>query len=303
MSETELNSSEQFESLRERGLDQVARAQYLEALATYEEALEWAERYGDRPEKDLATCCRAAVLQVLGRGAEVVTQLKRILMASPDPVNKHLAAYTVSQHYREDLQDYEKGLFYARLACDHARRGDRPELLAHGLNRLGNTLTAQSQFEDACGCYSEALEALGEEDSFDRAFVLDNLGYCHTVLGDTRSGFAAIFAGFRMLRRLGLSNGESQMHLDLCYAYLEIGRLERAERHGRIALQGAEELGDERQTKNCLYLLGDVAKLSGESRAAYAYFSRLQDEFYPDNGMIPHLLMTNDFRQMVNLRA
>jgi tetratricopeptide (TPR) repeat protein len=302
VSESESNSPGHFEFLLERGRGQIARACYAEALSIYDEALAWAERHGNRQQRDLTICSRAGVLQALGRGHEIVTQMQQVLMASPDPINKHLAAYNVSQHY-EDVLDYEKGLFYARLACDHARRGDRPELLARALNRVGNTLMAQSRFEDACACYTEALEALGTEDTLVRAAVLDNLGYCHTVLGATREGFAALFAGLRMLRRLGLCHGEPQMHLDLCYAYLEIGRLRPAERHGRIALQGAEELGDPRQTKNCLYLLGDVAKLSGESRTAYAYFSRLQDEFYPENGMIPHLLMTNDFRQMVNLRA
>lgn len=302
MNEADLELSEPFETLREQGRDSVARGRYTEALDIYNEALEWAEQRGDREKADLATCWRASVLHALGRSSEMVTQMKRILMASPDPVSKHVAAYNVSLHYDEIL-DYEKGLFYARLSCDHARRSEKSELLARGLNRLGNTLTAQSKFEDARDLYIEALDLLGEDDSLDRALYLDNLGYCHIVLGDTKSGFTAIFAGLRMLRRLRFPSGEPLMHLDLCYAYLETGRLERAESHGRLALQGAEELGSVRLIKNCLYLLGDVAKLSGESRLAYSYFSRLQDEFYPENGMIPHLLMTNDFRQMVNLRA
>jgi len=290
------------ESLQRQAREQIGRGQYVEALATYEEWLGWAERHGGRQGRDLATCCRASVLQAMGRGEEIVMPMRQILMASPDPVNKHVAAYNVSLYY-QDILDHEKGLFYARLALDHARRSEKPELMARSLNRLGNTLTAKSKFEDARDLYLEALEVLHKEDSLDRAFYLDNLGYCHTVLGATKSGFTAIFAGLRMLRRMRLPAGEPQMHLDLCYAYLEIDRLERAQYHGRIALQGAEELDNARMIKNCLYLLGDVAKLSGESRSAYAYFSRLQDEFYPDNGMIPHLLMTNDFRQMVNLRA
>lgn len=302
VSETELSPGGHFDSLCERGRDQVERGRYVEALATYEEALDWSKRYGGRRETDLTSCYRASVLQALGRGEEIMAQMKRVLMASPDPASKYLAAYNVSMCY-EDVQDYERGLFYARVACDHAHRGEELRFVVHSLNRLGNTLAAQSQFEEARERYTEALEVVGEKDSLDRAFVLDNLGYCHTVLGETTKGFAAIFAGLRMLRRLSLHTGETQMHLDLCYAYLEIGRLKRAEKHGLIALRGAEKLGDERQMKNGLYLLGDVAKLSGESRSAYAYFSRLQNEFYPDNGMIPHLLMTNDFRQMVNLRA
>lgn len=302
MNEPDLNPSNQFESLREQGREQVAQGRFTEALTTYSEALEWAQGQGDRESADLAMCWRASVLHALGRSAEIVTQMKRVLMASPDPVSKHVAAYNISWHY-EDIPDYEKSLFYARLAYDHACRAKKPDLVSRGLNRVGSVLASQSQFEKARERFLEALEVLGAEDSIDRAVALDNLGYCHTVLGETANGFAAIFAGLRMVRRLHMPSGEPQMQLDLCYAYLEIERLDRAEHHGRIALEGAEAMGSEKLMKNCLYLLGDIAKLSGESRAAYAYFSRLQDRFYPDNGMIPHLLMTNDFRQMVNLRA
>lgn len=291
-----------FESLRRRGRQEADEGRLQEALATFDQALAWAEDNGDQRTVDLAFCNRAAVLVAEGRGQEVVGDLRRILLASPDPTNRHLAAYNVSL-YHEGLNNQQKGLFYGRLALDHAERTGRTEFIARSHNRIANALVAESYFEQARTSYLRALELLGDEPSLVRVAALDNLGYCHVVLGEYGPGFGAIFRSLRLLRQLGLHEWESFIRVDLCYAYLEIGRLRHARRHGLAALVDAERRGNGQQVKNSLFLLGEVAKMSGESYSAYSFFSRLRDEFYPDKDFIADTLMMIDARQLLNLRA
>ncbi len=295
-------SIETFESLRRRGYQQVNQGLLEEALATYGEALEWAECHGDERCVDLAFCNRAAILVAQGDGRQLVGPLRCILLRSSDATVRHLAAYNVSLFY-ELVEDRQKGLFYARLALDHAKKAGTSEFIARSHNRIANTLIVESYFEEAQEHNLRALELLGDEVSLLRVSLLTNTGYCHIVLGHHTAGFEALFRSLRSLRTLDHREWESVVRLDLCYAYLEIGRLDPARRHGLAALRCAERTEDYEQVKNSLYLLGEVAKLAGESLSAYSFFSRLRDEFYPEKQFIADMLMTVDTRQLVNLRA
>ncbi|MCP4653810.1 MAG: hypothetical protein GY856_00175 [bacterium] len=302
MSRPQDKSIEYFESLRRRGHKEVDQGRLDEALATYDEALEWAECHGDQRTVDLAFCNRAAVLVAQGDGRRMVGPLRCILLRQSDSTVRHLAAYNVSLFY-ESANDHQKGLFYARLSLDHANSTGDSEFIGRSHNRIGNALIAQSYFEQAQASYLQALELVGEEPSPVRVANLDNIGYCHIVMGNYEAGFGALFRSLRLLRKLKLFQWESDIRNDLCYAYLEIDRLDHARRHGLAALVAAEKRGKYEQVKNSLYLLGEAAKLAGESLSAYSYFSRLRDEFYPEKQFIADMLMTVDTRQLVNLRA
>ena len=91
--------------------------------------------------------------------------------------------------------------------------------------------------------------------------------------------------------------------IDLCYAHLELGRFETAERHGRRGLELAERIGESDWIKNALYLLGEVAVLAGADGRAYAWFHELQRRYYPAQSHLPDLLLSVDIRKLINLRA
>ena len=99
-------------------------------------------------------------------------------------------------------------------------------------------------------------------------------------------------SAWEMFPRLGLS-----------FAYLEIDRPERAVIHARRGLDLAEQAGVQAQMKNALYLLGEAEKLSGNEPEAHLYFTRLQEEFYPQDPVIPDFLMVTDVRKLINLMA
>lgn len=303
MSGPEISSVERFEQLRQLGGDAAIRGDYVESLEFHQEALAWAEQYGEREDVLLATCNVSAIRVALGDGEQVLATLKKVLMASGRLHSRFLAANSLAQYY-ELTEDVEKMTFYGRVALDNARRSGIDAAIAQSLNQLANGELACSRFDDARGYYIEALEVLGDTNSREGAAILTNLGYCQLILGQHKEAFKTLFRCRRMVRQLPHEVPFiCQIHLDFCYAYLEVDRLDRAYRYGLSALEIAEEQGCEKQIKNCLFLLGEVTKVAGESYEAFSYFSRLQREFYPDNGMVSHFLMTTDVRPLVNLRA
>jgi hypothetical protein len=106
-----------------------------------------------------------------------------------------------------------------------------------------------------------------------------------------------------MIRRLGAQRWEGELHLTLCYGYIEIGRWQRAARHGVAALKRSEETQNPNAIKNALFLLGEVASLSGDDERAYDFFSQLQERFYPDQTFLADFLLAVDVSGLVNLKA
>jgi tetratricopeptide (TPR) repeat protein len=291
-----------YDELRVQGSRAVDTGDFDAALAYYRESLELARAAGDGRLIDLATCNSGAVLITLGRQREVVAQLREILMANRCPENSCLAAYHLSRaHARSKAA--KKGLFYAQIACDRALAVARDKWLLSSYNQLGNCLVDESRFDEAVKAYRRALTFQPEEPSVLRAQVLVNLGYCWIVQGKIRKGLTLTFRALRWLRRFGAYAYEAVPHLDLCYAYIELGRYHRARRHGLRGLAIAEDCGEVDRVKIALYLLGETESAAGQYEEAYDYFSRLQQRFYPESPQLRELMVFVDMRQMVNLRA
>ncbi len=291
-----------FEQLRDLGWRAVEHGQLPEALRFCDRAVALARREEDRDLLDLAFCNRSAVVIALGRQQEVVPELREILVRSGATKNSFLAAYNLGRAYELD-KSFQKGLFYGRIAQDHAQALGRSEWRASSSNLIANCLLAESYFAEAAAEYQRALARLPEVPSVRRALVLSNYGYCQMMMGHLRGGFELSFRALRWFRRFAAKGYEAWPHLDLCYAYLEKGRLDRALQHGKRALMLAEKTDDPTPTKNALYLLGEVEKASGDHEAAQGYFSRLQRAFYPESPRLAKWMAAVNIRQAINLRA
>ncbi|HXT51255.1 MAG TPA: hypothetical protein VN811_09460, partial [Thermoanaerobaculia bacterium] len=160
-----------------------------EAFEGYVAAFAAAEQLGDQELLDRAFCNRAALGIALGRGEDPVPRLCTILLRNRSRSIGFLAANTIARAC-ELRRDYPKGLFYARIARDHADAVARPEWLATASNQIGNLLLAESYFEDAAASYRQALALIPETDSSRQLVFEANLGYCELVLGRHKSGLA-----------------------------------------------------------------------------------------------------------------
>lgn len=291
-----------FEELKREARTAIDRGHWDAALALYERTIAWAEAHGDKDACDMEHCNRSSILVAQGRGESVISELRKILLSSSNPEICHIAANNVSR-FHEMRNQNQRGLFYARLSLDHARRTGKPESVARSQNQIGLLLVRDSYFEEARDCFGEALELLPQEPSRDSAIILYNLGYCHSVLGDVQLGFSRLFRSLRILKRHRGEVWELYPRLGLAYAYLEVERPVRAAVHARRGLLLAEDAGITWQVKNALYLLGESEKLSGDEIQAHRTFTRLQQEFYPEDPVIPDFLMATDVRKLINLMA
>lgn len=290
------------EQLRRDVQRAVLVGRFEDALRLCDDALVLARRADDQKAVDLALCNRCAVAITLGDCESVRAPLRDVLLRSSCTETAFLAADNLSRSY-EQTKDFKKGLFYAKAASNHARSADDPAWLAASYNQRGNCLLGDSYFPEAAEAYRRALALLPEEPSATRAALFQNLGYCLSVMGEHREAFRLSFRSLRWLRRAGALTYVPWSHLDLCHAYVQIGRARHARRHGEIALRMGEENGDVDLIKNSLFMLGETESLAGDLDAAWKYFSRLQRAYYPETPQLAALMLGVDMRPMINLRA
>lgn len=264
-------------------------------------ALDVAQRSGSAALVDRAFCNLAGVEIELGTAPETIAvRLRELLVKNRDPESCRLAAYHLGRFY--DLRkQIKKALFYARIAQERSRQLDNGAWLASSSNQAALLLLSDSRLEEASQELERALDLLPEVDQRAAALILDNLGYCRFLQGRPREGFALSFRSLRILRRLGVQQAAAE--LTLSFGYLQIERGDRALRHGRAALDGAERGGDLQTVKNALFILGEAAQAAGDIDAAYEYFARLQSDFYPDQHFLPNFLLAVDVTGLVNLKA
>ena len=304
--------TEDFDALRRRGRELVAKGAYRQAVAIYRQAAQLATVGGQADLADEALCGWGVAETELGNGVEVMPELRRVLLASTVTYNCWLASHALALAHELEGQ-VKKALFYARLSLNYSAYVDRPGSTAGSRNLLGNLLLAEGREADAAAEYRKALgESKGAPPTW-VAGVEGNLGYCIVAGARTngrrlrearvRKGLRLLYRSLRTFKRAGARLDIAISHLDVCFAHLELKRTRAAKRHGEKALELAEGHGDSDTVKNSLYLLGQAAMLEGESEKAQEYFSELERRFYPDRTGLANLLMSLDLRQIVNLRG
>lgn len=265
------------------------------------QALAVARKEGNPLDIERFECIRANILVGLGRTQEAASNMRKLLLRSTDTANRFAASYAIAQHHYA-VNENERSLFFARQALRYAEERGEPELLATGNNLMATLLLRESYFAEAGVCFEEALKFYPA--GYERAGIQANLGYCLTVTGKVTLAFRQLTSSLRTMNRLKLGGWRRFPHLALAYAYVEIGRYQRAVQHAARSLEISQATpGAEEQWKNSLYLLGEAKKLGGRDAEAWEHFTALQKNFYPDQPFIVDVLMATDVRKMINLMS
>ncbi len=275
---------------------------FAQALAHFDTAKAIADDLGDVQRAELILAKRASIAIEVGGGQAEVSGLRLLLVRNGDAGVCRYAAYNLARWY-EIQKEFAKALFYARVAREKALLAEESEWIAASDNQLGNVLLAQSKASEAAAHYESALDLMSTEPTPARARILDNLGYCRVLAGRLDEGFRLLYASLGILRRAGAERYAISTRLDLSYAHLEARRYRSAIRHGEIGLALARRHEDPESIKNAYYLLGEAANLASDGATARGYFTRLQEEFFPDHGYLPSFLLAVDVRKLVNLHA
>lgn len=297
-----MNLSQRYHSWRNKGKRAIQRGDFTRAEECFRESLSTARALGDAKLQDLAVCNLCAALIEQNRTDEPeILQLRPIYMRSADPKTVRLSAYHLARAL-ELQRDFARAQFYARIALDRSTQLRRADYLASSHNQMGNILTCQSYFAEAAAHYGKALAALPGTYPLLGALITDNLGYCRIALGDAAEGVALCGSALDVLETHDATPGFLiYPHMDLCLGHLELGQLDRAVEHGRMALEIARFQNHAERVKNVLLLLGEAHAKLGDVDAAQAYYGELAT-YFPEVRIAADFLMAFELRKVVNFR-
>jgi len=291
--------------LRAQGALETGDLEGAHRLATAAEAL--AADHGDQDLADRAFCNAVAFAIELDQATEQLPRLKRILLGSSNPRNRFLAAYYTAVAY--DLSDeLAKASSYAHRATDLATEIDEPELQARSANLAGNLALRESDFADAETCYARAMSVHRGMVGYHRlmeAQEIDNMGYVLMCTERVNEGITLCEKARGILEAMEDRQYLHQVQQDLCYGYLLIDNLDRAQLNGEGALDLAVEVPDPLVVKNCLFLLSEVAVRRGDTFRARRYLRELTTH-YPEVGISEEIIdvfLVTDLTTVVNLRG
>lgn len=297
-----MNLSQKYYSWRNKGKRAIQRGGFTRAEECFRESLAAAKALGDTRLQDLAVCNLCAALIEQNRTDEPeILQLRPIYMRSSDSKIVRLSAYHLARAL-ELQRDFGKAQFYARIALDRSVQLGRSDYLASSHNQMGNILTCQSYFGEAAVHYEKALDILPGEYPLLKALITDNLGYCRIVGGEASEGVALCGGALDILETHDAAPGFLIFpHMDLCLGYLELGQMNRAIEHGKMALEVARFQNHTERIKNMLLLLGEAHAKIGETDTAQSYYGELA-MFFPEVRIAADFLMAFELRKVVNFR-
>jgi tetratricopeptide (TPR) repeat protein len=291
-----VNNEQHVEELRQRALALVRREKYEDAIALYDEAMLLAD---GEELRELLTINKADAMIAVERDGAEVRALPGILMRRRNAHHTFYAAYALMFKFRL-ARDVKRALFYGEIALEVARGMDNPLRVVQALNDLGVLYESDSQFEQAVATFAEAMALTpqiedAEERRFSESAIRANTSYSMILLGRAEEGVAMLHSVVEDPAGAPVPLGDC--YLGLCFAHLERNELDRADHYGRLGLQHA---ADPRQTRNSLYLLGEVAYHRGDFAEAERWFSELA-RFYPNFPNLTQLLLAVDLRGMIHL--
>jgi tetratricopeptide (TPR) repeat protein len=284
--------------LCEAGLQRMWQGDVEPALDFYIKALELAE---DEDLRELITIRKAEALIAADRQGDEIAALPKIVMRRRSARHVYMAATVLMRRYVE-LEDRRRAIFYGEIGRKAAEDLGDAMARASVLNGLGIAFAANSDFAAALDALEEAYDALtllpeNREDvrSF-RPAILGNIGGVKVVNGDTAEGIRLLEQALPFLDEDYLI---SEVMLDLCLGYSDLGDYETAEAFG---IRGLDLATVPRQVRNGNHLLARIALAQGRDDDASDYLDVVAS-YYPEYPAVKELLMKVDLSAVVNWKA
>ncbi|MBI1950602.1 MAG: tetratricopeptide repeat protein [Acidobacteria bacterium] len=292
-----------YSELTAEGTLQVRRGEFRLAADQFEAALLIARELGDQLLMNRAICNLSTARLSLGMVQEAEKGLREILLKSSDPNIIFIASSNLASALRKQGR-LQKALLYAKRALRACESIDNYAWKATCHNLIANIYMNMSYLDDAMAEYRFALtlsQKGGLGTSYPVDYIKENLGYCSLLKKRYHQGIATILEALQ----ISLANGNTrclvECYQDLCFAYMQLKELKRAEEYGEKALAIAAERDYKDILKNCYYLLGEVNLLMENEERSDFYFDKLQ-ELYPHLPVLKQFLRTFDVSNILNLK-
>jgi DNA-binding SARP family transcriptional activator/tetratricopeptide (TPR) repeat protein len=206
-----------------------------------------------------------------------------------DPSAQATAHRGLSWAYNQ-LGRYNEATIQLHQALDlHDKAGDQVGHADVHLD-LGKALlltdrnVALDHAQEALRLYRAAGHRTGQ------ALALNNIGWCHTLLGDHQRGLVACQQALALHQELGYRDGEAASWDSLGLAHHNLGHHAQAVVCYRRALDLYQDLGDRYEEATTLTNLGDTHQAVGHHAAARETWQRaltiLDQLAHPDSGLV-----------------
>lgn len=292
-----------YDAAMARGADAVRQGSFAEARDAYEEALRLAESNADRGAIDRAHLNLSMVHVQSGNAKTGEEGLREILLRTADPKVAFHAAYNLASSLRRQGR-LERAERFARRAMEHATTLGGPDFEAPAHNLLGNLYLTRSYHREALEEYRQALalrETQGGDTRWSRAILLENIGYCLLLSGDTRTGLERLDEALALAIAVGDRRCRAECLQDLCYGHLVRSELREAAAFGSEALEEAADAGYSDIVENCHYLLGEIGTRTGDFRLRDQHFGALQ-RLHPELPFLREFLCAVDVTGIITLK-
>lgn len=296
-------------TVRDRGYQAMMRGELDRAYRDFEDALALAHEVLDEdPDAVDKAQVNLAMIHVQRHEDEQAERgLREVLLRSTNDDVTRLAAHCLAK-VLSHKGEHEKALRFARLSLEKARILGDPLRMHSALSLLGAVHGNQSYLDEALDHYEQALAILEENPlpepahhAFYWSAAMDWIGYTLTLSGRPEEGRIKLEQAYEKARAFGITDLVAEIASDLCFACLQLGRLEQARMFGENALEIAQSQGLDHLRRNCYYLLGETCSRLGDDEAADEHFRKL-GEFYPQLPFLSDFLRQFDISTMINLK-
>lgn len=296
-------------AVRDRGYQAMMRGELDRAHRDFEDALALAhEVLAEDPDAVDKAQVNLAMIRVQKHEDDLAERgLREVLLRSTNDDVVRLAAHCLAK-VLSHKNEHEKALRFARLSLEKAQGIGDPLRLHSALSLLGAVYGNQSYLDEALDHYEQALAILEQNPlpepshhAFYWSAAMDWIGYTLTLSGRHEEGRLKLEQAYERARAFGITDLVAEIGSDLCFACLQLGRLEQARVFGEAALEIAESQGLDHLRRNCYYLLGETCSRLEDTEAAEEHFRKL-GEFYPQLPFLSDFLRQYDISAMINLK-
>lgn len=296
-------------STRDRAYEAMMRGELDRAQRDFEDALVMAHEVLDEdPDAVDKAQVNLAMIRVQRHEDDLAERgLREVLLRSANDDVIRLAAHCLAK-VLSHKNEHEKALRFARLSLEKARLSGDSLRIHSALSLLGAVYGNQSYLDEALDHYEQALSILEQNPlkepahhAFYWSAAMDWIGYTLVLSGRHEEGRIKLEQAYERARAFGITDTAAEIASDLCFACLQLGRLEQARMFGEASLEIAESQALEHLRRNGYYLMGETCSRMGDDEAADAYFKKL-GEFYPQLPFLSDFLRQYDISAMINLK-
>lgn len=179
---------------------------------------------------------------------------------------------------------YQKGTVYLKMGVLDAAYADLTSAikifshypssnhLAAAYNALAVLFAKQANYDKACALFADGLAAVDTADKREYVLLSNNLALCYLLSDDEKKGEELLKSLIDLIEDENIPYDQSQIQLNLCRIYIDMGRFDEVLRHGETALALARKRQNRNTEALSLYYIGLVYFATDQNGKAIDYF-------------------------------